>query len=160
MELGYKRSMAPGILAAWRGPETRPVTMLKEVLAIIRPERWHQTKIRLQRLRLLACTHHRVLGRGRERGLRYLPRQQAANHAGMRYLPKRLISWVVEDAQVEAVVNAIIEVNRTGRMGDGRIFILPVEEAVRVRTRDRGVAALRSEHIGDMVMGTTHATWQ
>lgn len=130
---------------------------MKEVLAIIRPERLYQTKIRLQRLRLSSCTHQRVLGRGRERGLRYLPRQQAESDAGVRYLPKRLISWVVEEAQVESLVSAIIEVNRTGRLGDGKIFVLPVEEAVRVRTRDRGVEALRSEHVGELVMGTTHA---
>ncbi len=133
---------------------------MKEVIAIIRPERLYQTKIRLQRLRLSALTHHRVLGRGRERGLRYLPRQQAASDAGVRYLPKRLISWVVEETQVESLVNAILEVNRTGRVGDGKIFVLPLEEAIRVRTMDRGAAALRSEHVGETVMGTIHATRQ
>ena len=115
---------------------------LKEIIAIIRPVRWTETKRRLQRLRLPAFTQQRVLGRGRERGLRYLPRRGAAMRAGVRYLPKRLISWVVEETKVGLLIDAVVEVNRTGQFGDGKIFVLPVEEAVRVRTADRGIAAL------------------
>ncbi|MBI4426860.1 MAG: P-II family nitrogen regulator [Candidatus Kerfeldbacteria bacterium] len=126
---------------------------MKEVVAIIRPERWSQTKLRIQRLRLHAFTQQRVLGRGRERGLRYLPRRGAAGGTGMRYLPKRMISWVVEDRQVEPLIHAILEVNRTGQLGDGKIFVLPIEQAMRIRTEDRGCDALRPEGVLEVVVG-------
>ena len=126
---------------------------LKEVVAIIRPERWNQTKRRVQRLRLHAFIQQRVLGRGRERGLRYLPRRGAASGTGVRYLPKRMISWIVEARQVEQLVQAILEVNRTGQLGDGKIFVLPIEQAVRIRTEDRGHDALRSERPFEVAVG-------
>ena len=117
--------------------------MLKEVIAIIRPQQWSRTKLRLKPLSLDMFTHVRVFGRGRERGLRYLPRTGAAGGVGVRYLPKRLISWIVEAHQVTPLVQALMEINRTGQVGDGKIFVLPVEEAVRIRTAERGVDALR-----------------
>ena len=129
---------------------------LKEVVAIIRPQRWSHTKLRVQRLRLQAFTHARVLGRGRERGLRYLPRRGAVSGMGVRYLPKRMISWIVEEAHVGPLVQAIIEANQTGQLGDGKIFVLPVEDAVRIRTNAHGVEALRAEASFEMVLGTTH----
>lgn len=131
---------------------------LKEVIAIIRPERWPQTKAQLQRVPLPAFTQQRVLGRGRERGLRYLPRTGAAHGMGVRYLPKRMISWIVEGTQVEPLVQAIIEANQTGQLGDGKIFVLPVEDAVRIRTNEQGVEALRAEASCEMVLGTTYAS--
>ena len=126
---------------------------LKEVVAIIRPQRWSQTKLRVQRLRLQAFTHTRVLGRGRERGLRYLPRTGAASGMGVRYLPKRMISWIVEEAQVAPLVQALIDANQTGQLGDGKVFVLPVEGAVRIRTGDRGLDALQAPQPFEMVIG-------
>ena len=152
-EFGHQRSTAPGILAVRNDPTPR-VVRLKEVLAIIRPERWTQTKARLQRLRLPAFTQQRVLGRGRGRGLRYLPRQGATRHAGIRYLPKRMVSWIVEKDQVEPLIHAIIEANRTGHMGDGKIFVLPIGDAIRIRTGERGRDALRAPGPCEMVTGT------
>ena len=121
--------------------------MLKEVVAIIRPQQWSRTKLRLQELSVHSFTHVRVFGRGRERGLRYLPRTGAASSVGVRYLPKRMISWMVEEHRVAPLVQALIEANRTGQVGDGKIFVLPVENAVRIRTNERGADALREmEH--------------
>lgn len=153
-EMGHRRSTAPGLLKAWTTPPEESAARLKEVIAIIRPEQWARTKERLQRLGLLAFTHHRVLGRGRERGLRYLPRQGAGVRTGVSYLPKRMVTFVVEEPQVSALVQAIIETNRTGRLGDGKIFILPLEGAVRIRTGDRGVEALRPERQFETAWGT------
>ena len=130
---------------------------MKEVIAIIRPQRWSHTKLALQPLGVHAFTHARVLGRGRERGLRYLPRAGAASGMGVRYLPKRMISWMVEDAQVAPLVQALIEANRTGQVGDGKIFVLPVDDAVRIRTQERGIEALRTHPSCDTVWGTTEA---
>ena len=107
--------------------------MLKEIIAIIRPQRWSHTKLLVQQLHIPAFTQTRVLGRGRARGLRYLPRTGAANGTGVRYLPKRMISWIVEETHVEPLVQAIIEANQTGQLGDGKIFVLPVEGVVRIR---------------------------
>ena len=151
-EFGHRRSTAPGILSAWNDPTQRAV-QLKEVLAIIRPERWAQTKAQLQRLRLPAFTQQRVLGRGRGRGLRYLPRHGASRQTGIRYLPKRMVSWIVEEDQVEPLIQAILEVNQTGQMGDGKIFVLPIGEAIRIRTGERGREAIQAPHPGELVIG-------
>lgn len=110
---------------------------LKEVIAIIRPERWSQTKGQLQQGSFVACTQQRVLGRGRERGLQYLPRQGATHGVGVRYLPKRMISWMIEASHVETLIQTLLEVNQTGQLGDGKIFVLPVDETVRIRTGER-----------------------
>ena len=157
-EMGVQRSMAPGVLRLWSVSPPQHEIRLKEVVAIIRPQRWNHTKLRVQRLRIQAFTQMRVLGRGRERGLRYLPRKGAASGVGVRYLPKRMISWIVEEAQVAPLVEAIIEANQTGQLGDGKIFVLPVEDAMRIRTQEHGVEALRTETSVGMVMGTTHAS--
>ena len=145
---GQQRSTAPGVLAAW---SASPHAM-KEVLAIIRPERWTATKARMQRLRIPAFTQHRVLGRGSEGGLH---RDGALNALSVRHLPKRLVSWVVEASQVEALVQAIIEENRTGQPGDGKIFVLPVDGVLRVRTGDRDAEALKAEFQHETIEGTT-----
>lgn len=118
-------------------------TSFKEIIAVIRPERWNETKRRVEQLHLHAFTQQRVLGRGRERGLRYLPRKGAALETAVRHLPKRMVSWIVEETQVESLIRAILEVNRTGQLGDGKIFVLPVTEVIRMRTGERGVEALR-----------------
>jgi len=152
-EMSAEPSNMPGMLRLWSSPPPRQEVRLKEVVAIIRPQRWSHTKLRLQRLRVQAFTHARVLGRGRERGLRYLPRKGAASGVGVRYLPKRMISWIVEEAQVEPLIRAIIEANQTGQLGDGKIFVLPIEQAVRIRTADRGSDALRSERPFDIAVG-------
>ena len=153
-EMSASPSNMPGVLKLWSSPPPHQETRLKEVVAIIRPERWNQTKLRVQRLRLHAFIQQRVLGRGRERGLRYLPRRGAASGTGVRYLPKRMISWIVEEAHVAPLVQAIIEANQTGQLGDGKIFVLPIEQAVRIRTEDRGHDALRSERPFEVAVGT------
>lgn len=144
----------PGMLRLWSASREAEPAVLKEVIAIIRPQRWQATKQRLQRSYVPAFTHQRVLGRGRERGLRYLPRANASARTAVRYLPKRMISWIVEAPQVELLVQALLEVNQTGSIGDGTIFVLPVEDAVRIRTGERGAEALRPERRGDWIAGT------
>ena len=159
-EMDPQRSTMPGMLRLWSSLPPDHAVCLKEVVAIIRPQRWLHTKLRVQRLRVQAFTQARVLGRGRERGLRYLPRKGAAIGIGVRYLPKRMISWVIEEAHVEPLVRAIIEANQTGQLGDGKIFVLPVEETVRIRTNERGLGALRAEPSFEMVLGVMHASGQ
>ncbi len=112
---------------------------MNEVIALIRPERWLATQARLERLAPPPSTQHRVLGRGRELGLRFLSRQGAATGAGIQYLPKRMVTWVVEEVHVAPLVEAIIEANRTGAFGDGKIFVLPVAKSIAIGATQAGV---------------------
>lgn len=124
---------------------------MKEVMAFVRPERWVATRSALVRAGFPALTGRRVLGRGRSRGLRYLPRQGGESGLAIGWLPKRMLTLVVEDARVPAAVEALLGVNRTGQPGDGRIFVLPVEDAIRLRTGERGGAALGVAPLGGSV---------
>jgi nitrogen regulatory protein PII 2 len=113
---------------------------MKEVIAIIRPAKWLATKAKLKDLGLTSYTTSRVSGRGRQRGLKYLSRQGGIT--GMRTVPKRLIWLWLHDEQVKPVVDAITGINRTGAIGDGKIFVCPAEDAIRIRTGDRGELAV------------------
>ncbi len=120
---------------------------MKEIVAIIRPNKMTRTKEVLATLGFPAMTAWRVLGRGKQKGLAgevsFEVRDEAMEHGRtMKYIPKRLISLVVEDEDVMLVVGAIIKVNRTGEIGDGRVFVCPVEDAVRIRTQERSVSAI------------------
>lgn len=105
---------------------------MKEVIAIIRPGRWLNTRSRLEQLGIPGCAHHRVLGKGSTQGLRYLSPAAADAQVGVRFLPKRMLSCVVADDMAQPLVQALIEVNQTGQLGDGKIFVLPLEREIRI----------------------------
>ena len=111
---------------------------MKEVLAILRPESWAATREVVTRSGFTAFTERRVLGRGATRGLQRAPKRVASGRVSVEYLPKRMVSWIVDDQAVVQLVELLMLVNRTGHLGDGKIFVLPVEEAVRLRTGQRG----------------------
>ena len=114
---------------------------LKEVIAIIRPEKWRATQQAVFSSGVQGASQHRVLGRGRQAGLRYLkPNRELV---AMGYLPKRYISFVVPAELVKDVVGQIIHVNKSGNPGDGKIFVCPVLDAVRIRTGERGHDAIQ-----------------
>ncbi len=117
---------------------------LKEVIAVIRPERWLKTKLKVESLGMTAFAHHRVVGRGRQRGLHFLARRGAQSGTGFRFLPKRMVSWIVPESQVDALVQSIIEANRTGQIGDGKIFVLPLDEVMQIQTDEGGTEKLLS----------------
>jgi nitrogen regulatory protein PII 2 len=114
---------------------------MKDVIAVIRPGRWQATKEALTALGITSHTQCRVSGRGRQKGLRYLDKR-GMQAVGMVYMPKRLVWLSVSDEQVPSVVDALIAVNKTGEIGDGKIFVCPAENAIRVRTGDEGPLAL------------------
>ena len=114
---------------------------MKEIIAIIRPNRWEATKKGLEEAGFLAFTQRRVFGRGMQSGLKYL-KPGTKELSGISYIPKRMIHIVVPAEDVEKVVSIIQELNRTPAIGDGKIFICPMEEVVRIRTQETGVAAL------------------
>lgn len=102
---------------------------MREVIAVIRNERWQATREAVGPLGVQEVCHQRVLGRGRQRGLRYLRPSKGGEVGGMEFLPKRMVWWLVSDGKVDAVVAALVRVNRTGNHGDGKIFVCPVENA-------------------------------
>lgn len=114
---------------------------LKEVIAVIRPEKWRDTQRAAMEAGAKGVTQHRVLGRGRQAGLKYAG--QNGTGVVMSYLPKRLVSCIVPGESAHAVVDALIRANRTGNPGDGKVFVCPVAETWRVRTGERGAAAVQ-----------------
>lgn len=123
---------------------------MKEVMAIIRFNKINQTKRALVDAGFPAITTLKVMGRGKG-NVDYLllagaeaGYEEAISQLGpsLKLIPKRLITLVVPDDQVKAVTEAVIEVNRTENHGDGKLFVLPIEDAVRVRTGERAESAI------------------
>ena len=121
---------------------------MKEIIAIIRPNKMTQTKDVLNALGFPAMTAQRVMGRGKQKAIigevsfDIMNETLLKEEGTMRYIPKRLISLIVPDEDVSLIVEAIMRVNQTGQNGDGKLFVCPVDEAVRVRTNERGTKAL------------------
>jgi nitrite reductase (NADH) large subunit len=126
--------------------ESAPDEPLKEVVAVIRPESWIKTKLKVAELGIDTFTQHRVAGRGRQKGLHFLARRGAASGTGFRYLPKRMASWIVPLSQVQSVVEAIIDANWTGQIGDGKIFVLPLDGTVQIETGEQGAIPETADH--------------
>lgn len=118
--------------------------MMKEVLAIIQMNKMEATKDALDVIGIPSITAYKVSGRGKQRGLNipHPSKLPGSDQKNMKYVPKRMISIMVEDEFVPAVVAVITKVNRTGNFGDGRIFVCPVDESVRIRTGERGNEAI------------------
>jgi len=112
---------------------------MKKIEAIIRDTKLDEVKQAINRLGATGMTVTEVKGCGRQRGHRELYR---STEFVVDLLPKVKIEIVAKDEDVEKLVNAILESARTGAIGDGKIFILPVEEAIRIRTGEKGENAL------------------
>ncbi len=122
---------------------------MKEIVAIIRPKKVGATRDALEQKGFPSMTAEYVIGRGRQRGIaaevnvQIKPEELALSKSGgMKYIPKRMITVVVNDSDVQTVVSEIIKVNQTGQIGDGKVFICPIEDAMRVRTGEIGESAL------------------
>jgi nitrogen regulatory protein P-II 1 len=121
---------------------------MKKVEAIIRPDKLQAVQDALDVLGGSGLTITEVLGCGQQRGYTETYRGARANISLQR---KVKVEAVVSDGMAEAVVEAILGAAKTGEIGDGKIFVLPVEDAVRVRTGERGEAIVRHlelEHWG------------
>ena len=123
---------------------------MKEIIAIIRPNKVGHTKDALDKLGFPSITAIPVLGRGRQRGIAgeinvdIKPEILAQGRSGgMKYIPKRMMLMIVCSADVDLVVKTIMKINQTAHIGDGKIFICPVENAVRVRTSEEGEVAVK-----------------
>ena len=137
---------------------------MKEITAIIRRDKLPETKKMLESLGYPSLTIQSVEGRGKQRGamcaemdsempdsyctavkLKPTPSAYALDHTLPKlalFVPKRLLTIVVPDDVVLTVVKSIMKVNRTGRAGDGKIFVSPIEGAVRVRTGEMNGEAI------------------
>ena len=112
---------------------------MKKIEAIIREESLENIKKDLEENSYFGMTVSEVSGRGRQKGI---PLQWRAGEYRVDLLPKLKLELVVLDDDVPSVVNAIVKNARTGEIGDGKIFILPVEGVVRIRTGDRDENAI------------------
>jgi nitrogen regulatory protein P-II 1 len=112
---------------------------MKKIEAIIREERFHLIKIALEEKGFISMTVSDVMGRGKQKGVTL--KWRVGEHR-IEFLPKKKIEIVVEDEDCQMVVDTICERGKTGAVGDGKIFVMPVEEAVRIRTGDKGSEAI------------------
>ncbi len=112
---------------------------MKKIEAIIKPFKLDEVKEALHEVGIQGITVTEAKGFGRQKGHTELYR--GAEYV-VDFLPKVKIEVVVDDALVERAVEAITEAARTGRIGDGKIFVSAVEEAIRIRTGERGSDAV------------------
>lgn len=112
---------------------------MKCVSAVIRRDKFEQLKAALNTQGFVGMTTYEVNGCGSQHGhLGGAP----GDETSLELIPKTKVELVVRDAQVENLINVICGVARTGRVGDGKIFVTPVEECVRIRTGERNDLAV------------------
>jgi len=112
---------------------------MKKVEGIIRPHLLDAVRTALQEVDVVGMTVSEVQGYGRQRG--HTETYRGAEYQ-IEFVPKMKIEVIIPDDIEGFVVDAIVKAARTGKFGDGKIFVLPVEDAIRIRTEERGEAAL------------------
>jgi nitrogen regulatory protein P-II 1 len=112
---------------------------MKKIEAIIKPYKLDEVKDALTEMGVIGMTVSEVRGFGRQKGHTELYR---GSEYTIDFLPKIRVELVVADALVDKVVDAVAAAARTGSIGDGKVFVTPVESAVRIRTGERDEAAL------------------
>ena len=112
---------------------------MKQITAVVRPSKVDAVKNALVGIDVVGMTINDVRGFGRQKGQVEIYR---GNEFTVDFLSKIRITTVVADDKVEAAISAISEAARTGEIGDGKIFVTSVEQVVRIRTGERGDAAL------------------
>jgi nitrogen regulatory protein P-II 1 len=130
------------MLGRWRGPALAPAEIgktMKKVEAIIKPFKLDEVKEALHEVGIRGITVTEAKGFGRQKGHTELYR--GAEYV-VDFLPKVKLEIVMEDALVERAVEAIQQAAHTGRIGDGKIFVTSIDEAVRIRTGERGADAI------------------
>jgi len=112
---------------------------LKKVEAIIRPFKLDEVKIALVNAGIVGMTVSEVRGFGRQKGM--TERYRGSEYT-VEFLQKLKVEVVVENDQVDMVVDKIIAASRTGEIGDGKIFVSPVEQIIRIRTGEKNLEAI------------------
>jgi nitrogen regulatory protein PII len=112
---------------------------VKLVVAVVKPHKLDEVKEALREIGVQGLTTTEVEGFGRQRG--HTEVYRGAEYQ-VDFVPKIKVEVVVEDEQVQGVVDAVTKVARTGKIGDGKIWVTPVEQVVRIRTGEMGPDAL------------------
>jgi len=112
---------------------------MKKIEAVIKPFKLDEVKERLSEIGVEGMTVSEVKGFGRSGGKREIYR--GAEYI-VDFVPKVKLEIIVRDEQVHEVIDSVLEAAKTGKIGDGKIFVTPVEEVVRIRTGERGPSAL------------------
>jgi nitrogen regulatory protein P-II 1 len=112
---------------------------MKKIEAIIKPFKLDEVKDELNKVGVQGITVSEVKGFGRQKGHTELYR--GAEYV-VDFLPKVKLEIIVQDDQAEKVIQTIINTAKTGRIGDGKIFVYPLEDAIRIRTGERGKDAI------------------
>jgi nitrogen regulatory protein P-II 1 len=114
--------------------------VVKLIVAVVKPHRVDEVLAALHALDVSGVTLTEARGHGRQRG-------HTEVYRGAEYrvdlVPKSKLEVLVDEGEVDKVVEAIVHAAQTGKIGDGKVWIVPVEEVVRVRTEERGASALR-----------------
>ena len=112
---------------------------MKLVTAIVKPFTLEDVKAALEQIGVLGMTVSEVQGFGRQKG--HTEVYRGVEYA-VDFVPKIRVEVVVDEAQVDKTIDALVEAARTGKIGDGKVWVTPVETVVRVRTGERGLDAL------------------
>ncbi len=112
---------------------------MKQIKAIIRPEQFQQLREKLAQIGINGLTVSEVAGCGGQKGKQGLFRGTAFE---ITLVPKVKVEMVVEDSRVEEIVDTILSSCSTQTIGDGKIFIIPIEDCIRIRTGERGNGAI------------------
>lgn len=112
---------------------------MKKIEAIIRPHKIEEVHTELQEAGFAGLTVSEVRGYGRQKGHTEIYRGSEYN---IEFVPKMKLELVCPDEMVEAAVSAIIRTSKSGEIGDGKIFISTIEDAIRIRTEESGETAL------------------
>ena len=109
---------------------------MKLIKAIIRPNKLEEVKDALTKLSIAGMTVTEVRGHGRQKGHKAVYRGTEYN---VTLLPKIMLELVIQDELTEDVIKTVIEAARTGDIGDGRVFVLPVDQGYNIRTGERDI---------------------
>jgi len=112
---------------------------MKRIEAIIQPYKTDDVREALKEIGIDGLTIYDVRGHGRQKGHKELYR---GHEYEVDLLPKTKIELIISDDRVEETVQAIVASARTGKIGDGKVFVYPIDDAIRIRNNDRGESAL------------------
>lgn len=114
---------------------------MKQVIIIIRTNKYFETRDALQKANFGAISEKEIIGRGKKEG-HYTAVTGEESHAHYSFSAKRMIEVYVRDEDLDHLIKTVVSVNQTGTVGDGKIFVLPAETAIRIRTGEKDINAI------------------